>query len=157
MKTKFLTLFILPTILLFSSCKKKCNVENVTSNEGAIIEDVVIYPKSGFMTESMFGNYAIGANHNYANQFELSFKGSDKVAVNYANYKILANPVTANCKAAYKRNVTIDNANQTVNYTVTVEQCKSCDYEVTSENYVLVPTFPDNYTVNFVIDKKDIE
>ena len=150
------------TILLFTlltmavACKKKCKIDNVNIDSGSIVENVVLYPTNGGMTGSMNGNFVIDANSPYADRFEMSLNSGARTPVNYANYTILALPVKAKCNASYERNVTIDNVALTVTYKMTVTQCDNCNEEYLTENYVLVPSFPSNYTVLYdlsVIDK----
>lgn len=151
---------ILPFLLIAvalgtTSCKKKCIIEAEDTNNGSIVPEVVFYPESGYMTSSMAGNYVIGATHPYADNFMVSINGSGKVPVNFGNYKILCYPVTANCSAAYDRTVTIDNTAQTVVYKIVATQCSECEEKRVTENYVLVPTFPDTYTVSYDISYID--
>lgn len=138
-------------ILLASSCKKKCKLDGSSIDTGSIIEGIVIYPESGYMTGNMAGNYVIGANSSYADKFEVSFSQGPREAVNYTNYKILAFPISANCNAQYERNVSINTSTQSVTYSIKVTQCSDCKEARSTENYVLVPTFPDNYTVTNVL------
>lgn len=154
-KSSFI-LSILVALVLFSSCKK-CKVDSTSTNSGAIIEDVVIYPQSGFMTGNMAGNYVITGSSTYADKFEMSLNGGERTAINYSNFNIMAFPVTARCNAAYERNVDINHTTQTVTYTITVTQCSNCKEERSTENYVLVPTFPSTYAVVYdlnVVDKE---
>jgi hypothetical protein len=49
-----------------------------------------------------------------------------------------------------ERNVVIDDANQTVTYTITVHECnQGCDELRVLENYIVVPDFPDTYMVSY--------
>lgn len=149
-------LSILASLVLLSSCKK-CKVDSTSTNSGAIIEDVVIYPQSGFMTGNMGGNYVITGSSPYADKYEMSLNNGERTAINYSNFNIMAFPVTARCNAAYERNVDINNTTQTVTYTITVTQCSNCKEERSTENYVLVPTFPSTYAVVYdlnVVDKE---
>lgn len=146
--------YILPLIVLsiflgITSCKKKCVVENENIDSGSIIKDVVIYPESGYMTGNMAGDYSIDANHPFADKIQVSIASSGKTAVNYNNYTVLCYPVNAKCNASYDRSVTIDNVNETVVYKIVVTQCDNCEEIRTTENYVLVPTFPSNYIVTY--------
>jgi hypothetical protein len=141
-----ISLVLLLAIVLLSSCKK-CKVDNTSTNTGAIIEDVVIYPSSGFMTGNMAGNYVIDANSVYADKYQMAYNSGDRMTINYNNFTLLAFPVTARCNASFERNVDIDNTTQTVTYSITVNQCSNCKEERATENYVLVPVFPTNYTV----------
>ena len=152
---KTFTLFIAVLFISFS-CKKKCKIENVNADSGAIIENVVIYPSSGYMTSSMNGNYIIDGNSPYADKFQMSLNGGARTGINYANFSILAFPAKAKCNASYDRNVTIDNAAMTVTYKMIITQCDNCKEEYFTENYVLVPAFPSNYTVLYnlsIVDK----
>lgn len=155
LKSSFI-LTLLATFVLFTSCKK-CKVENSSTTSGVIIEDVVLYPTSGYMTSNMNGDYVIDANNPYADRFEMSLNAGEKTPVNYTNFTILAFPVTARCNAAFERIVDINNTTQTVTYTLNVTQCSNCKEERYTENYVLVPAFPDTYTVVYdlnVVDKE---
>jgi len=145
----YLPLLILTSFIGFSSCTKKCVVEGDDKNSGAIIQDVIFYPQSGYMTSSMAGNYVITASHSYAGYFEVSFNGGDRTPVNYMNYNILCYPTNANCNAYYDRTVTIDPVAETVVYKIVVTQCSACKEVRTCENYVLVPTFPSSYAVSY--------
>jgi formylglycine-generating enzyme required for sulfatase activity len=132
-------------------------VDGVSTNTGAIVEDVVLYPESGFMTGNMGGNYVITGSSGYADKFEMSLSQGERTPVNFSNFNILAFPVTAKCNASYERNVDINNTTQTVTYTINVTQCSNCPEERTSENYVLVPVFPSTYNVVYdlnIVDKE---
>jgi hypothetical protein len=146
------TLLTIAFLLLISfSCKKKCKLDGDSTNTGTIVEGVVIYPASGSMTGNMGGNYVIGASSNYADYIEISFSEGPREPVNYANYKVLAFPISAKCNAQYERNVTVNTSTQSVVYSIKVTQCSDCKEIRNTENYVLVPTFPDNYTVTNVL------
>lgn len=149
MKLKKLNILFLLLAIAFTSvsCKKKCKIEAVNVDSGQIRENVVLYPSSGYMTANMAGNYVIDANSGYASRFEMSLNQEGRTAVDYANYSIIAFPVNAKCNASFDRNVTIDNVAQTVTYKMTVTQCDNCKEERFTENYVLVPSFPNTYNV----------
>lgn len=151
--------FILPILVLVATLGlqacKKCVVEGDDINGGAIIQNVIVYPESGYMTLNMGGNYVIDENHNYKDRFEVSVDGGDREPINYANYTLLALPTVANCNANYDRNVTINDTDGTVLYKIVVTQCKDCKEERALENYVLVPSFPSSYLVTYDIDYVD--
>ena len=136
-------------ILSITSCKKKCVIEKEDINGGSIIQDVIFYPSSGYMTSSMGGNYVIDASHPYANEIQIGFAKDAKAPVNYSNYTVLCYPTNAKCNAAYDRAVTIDNTLGTVVYKIVVTQCANCEEIRTVENYVLVPKFPSSYLVSY--------
>jgi len=65
-------------VVLSSTACKKCKVDSAEVNSGAIIQGVVFYPSSGYMTSSMGGDYVIQSSDSYANNFEVSFDGGGK-------------------------------------------------------------------------------
>ncbi len=143
-------------VAISSSCKKKCVISKENINSGAIINNVIFYPKSGNMTLSMAGSYEINGNHPYANLLEVGFNGSGKSPIDYNQYSVLCYPLQTKCNAAFERTVTIDAASQTVVYKIVATQCSSCDQKWLTENYVLVPAFPASYSVTYdvsVVDK----
>lgn len=145
----YLPLLTLTLFFGFTSCKKKCVVEDETLNSGSIIKNVIFYPTSGYQTGNMGGNYVINANHPYANSLEISIDGGGRIPVNFSNYTVLCYPIAAKCNATYDRTVTINHTNQTAVYKIIVTQCSNCEEIRTTENYVLVPAIPSNYFVSF--------
>jgi hypothetical protein len=135
--------------LTLVSCKKKCKVDELNKDSGEIIDSVVFYPTSGYMTSSMGGNYVVTSSHPYADRFEIKIGQGVKQPVDYTQYTILANPISATCDVAFEREVKIDDANQKVIYSVKATQCPDCESTNYIENYVLVPAFPSNYEVVF--------
>lgn len=150
----YLPILFVTVILGLTSCKKKCILE-AGVNSGSIIENVVIYPESGYMTGNMGGDYVIDATHPYADGFEVSINSGARTAVNYTNYTILANPIKSTCAASFDRSVTIDNTAQTVVYKIVVTQCLNCTESTFTENYVLVPAFPETYTMLYDVSYVD--
>jgi hypothetical protein len=148
------------TVCLFSlglfSCTKKCDIPAKDSNQGEIIENVVIYPTSGSMTGNMGDDLVIDANHKYANDFQISFNNSPRTNVNYGMYKILCCPTNVSCTASFERKVTIDHDLDKVVYSIVATYCEDCWTKVYVENYVLVPAFPDNYEVVYDVEYKKI-
>lgn len=158
MRTKQKSTFFLSLAMMFlfaagvSSCKKKCQLEAEDRDSGVIITEAVVYPSSGGLLGSLSGNYHIHGGSSYASTFEMRLNpDSDRIAVNYGNYSILANPVTVNCNVAFERSVTVDNTTQTAVYHVRATQCRDakCDEKRVAENWVLVPAIPSNYSIYF--------
>lgn len=149
-----LPLMVIIATLGLQACKK-CIVEGDDIYGGEIIPNVIVYPASGYMTSNMNGDYVIDADHNYADRFEVSIDGGEKTAVNYSMYTLLCYPTNATCNANYDRNVTINDTDGTVNYKITVTQCKNCKETRSVENYVLVPKFPSSYVVSFDVTYVD--
>jgi hypothetical protein len=155
--TLFFPLAILTLGLFTSSCKKKCVMEPNNLDKGWIEENVIFYPKIGYLTSKMDGNYVVTANSQFANQFEVSIDGGAKEPVDYNNYTILCYPILSKCNAQFVRDVSFNSVNQTVEYEIEVTQCSRCEEERITENYVLVPKFPSNYQVTYDISYVNIE
>jgi len=151
MKRTAIFALLLTSTVFMGSCVKKCKLRDKSEDSGTIVKDVIIYPKGGYMTSSMGGNYLINGSSSYANDFEVSFDGGyTRESVNYSVYNILANPMNIECDASYNRSVTVDDVNHVVTYNIDATQCSTtCDEVRTIENYVLVTAIPSGYTVNY--------
>jgi hypothetical protein len=138
-------------LLAFSTalvgCKKKCQVDDLSKDSGEIIENVTIIPSGGSLTGNMGSDFVIDADHLHSGAFQIRFGDAPSEAVDYSKYYILANPIKVKCNVALERSVTIDDANQKVIYSVKATQCPDCEGSSNLENYVLVPAFPSNYTL----------
>lgn len=143
-KTSLYAGALLSVLVIFSttSCKK-CNLSEGEQNTGMIVEDVIIYPKSGYMTGNMSGNYNISGSHGFAGQFEVSFDGgATRGPVDYSQYSILANPLTIPCEASLNRSVTYNPTFDFYTYELSGETCNGCSNERFVENYVLISAIP---------------
>lgn len=126
-------------------------------DKGWIEENVIFYPKLGYLTSKMMGNYVVTANSEFADQFEVSIDGGAKEPVDYSNYTILCYPILSKCNAQFVRDVSFNSVNQTVVYEIEVTQCSQCEEERITENYVLVPKFPSNYQVTYDISYVNLD
>jgi len=145
--TSFLVISFMFVAISLTSCKKKCVINKDTIDNGLIISDVVFYPSSGSMTANMGIDFIIDANHKYSSDIEVSMSGSGRAPIDFTQYTGLCFPVYATCNSSFERNVTIDDATQTVLFKIDVTQCPDCKDTLYTENYVLVPAFPSNYTL----------
>ena len=142
---------LLSIILVFSttSCKK-CKLSEGDTNTGMIVEDVIIYPKSGYLTDNLGGTMHITASHPYANEFEVSFDGgATRVPVNYSAYSILSNALRVPCEASLNRDVSYNLALDFYTYNLSGETCNGCSTERLLENYVLVEAIPAGAQIVF--------
>jgi hypothetical protein len=146
-RASFLVLSFMFVVASLSSCNKKCVIAKDTNDSGLIISDVVFYPPSGYMSTNMGIDFIIDADHKYSDVIEISMSGSGRAPIDFTQYKGLCFPIYATCNASFDRSVTIDDATQTVLYKIDVTQCPDCTDTLLTENYVLVPTFPSNYTL----------
>jgi hypothetical protein len=154
---KYFALAILALGIFTSSCKKKCVMEPNNLDKGWIEENVIFYPKLGYMTSAMKGNYVVTGSSEFADQFEVSIDGGAKQPVDYSNYTILCYPIVSKCNAQFVRDVSFNSVNQTVVYEIEVTQCSKCEEERMTENYVLVPKFPSNYQVTYDISYVNLD
>lgn len=136
---------ILGAALSFSSCKQKCIIDDVWIGDAIVKgygDNVVLYPKSGYMTSNFPGMYKIDANHPNAEFFQVSFDGGmTKQSVNYNKYVIFANPKTTPCNSSFTREVRVGASTvvYTVDYTTDCEaKCSDEMNAYITENYVLV-------------------
>jgi len=143
-RTSLLAGAFLSILLIFSttSCKK-CKLSEGDQNTGMIVENVIIYPKSGYLTSNLGGTMHITDSHAYANEFEVSFDGgATRVPVNYGQYSILSNAISVPCEASLNRDVSYNAALDFYTYDLSGETCKGCNTERYVENYVLVTAIP---------------
>ena len=137
--------------LLSTSCNKTCSITEEDSDAGEILENVIVYPVSGYLTSNMGDSWVINESNVYSGSYNISTDGGHtREPADYSTYTILGFPLAINCDAAFIREVTINHETQTVVYTITVIDCNDgCDVIRLVENYVAVPAFPENYTVLF--------
>lgn len=72
--------------------------------------------------------------------------------VDFTKYSLLAFPTTASCSSGYDRVVVKNDTDQTVTYTITINECGTCEGNVYITNWVLIPAVPSNYTPIFVLN-----
>ena len=150
-RTSLLAGALLSILLVFStsSCKK-CKLSEGEQNSGMIIQNVIIYPKSGYLTENLGSGMHVTASHAYANEFEVSFDGgATRGPVNYSQYSILSNALRVPCEASLNRDVSYNAALDFYTYDLSGETCNGCSSERLLENYVLVEAIPDGSVIVF--------
>ncbi len=150
MKRLATLLFTCSTILILAltSCKKKCDLGE-SSDSGAILTDVVVYPQTGYMTEWLQPEqYLITAESEYTDRFKMSLdKGYTQTDFDFNSYSLLAFPISTNCFAVFDRSVEIDHMNQQIFYKIAVRDCGKCDDKRYVENWIAIPAVASNYTV----------
>jgi hypothetical protein len=150
-RTTLFTGALLSILLVFSttSCKK-CKLSEGNQNTGLIVEDVIIYPKSGYLTYNLGATMHITGSHAYADKFEISFDGgATRGPVNYSTYSILSNGISVPCEASINRSVTYNPTLDFYTYEISGETCNGCDTERYLENYVLVSAIPNGAQIVF--------
>lgn len=142
MKNVLLISGLLLSILL-TGCNK-CDPSN--SANGYIIKDAIVRVIGG----DGGANFITNASQ-YNAPIEMSLDGGvTYTPVDFTQYSVFSLPTTATCSSGYNRNVSLDETNQIVTYTVTVTECDYCEGSTSIKNWVLTSAIPSNYT--FVYD-----
>ena len=144
------SLLVLSVLVLSMSSCKKCKLEGENVDSGEIVTEVAVYPASGYITDDTGPDHHIHANSAHAANFEMSTDGGfTKSPFNFAEYSILAYPLTLDCNHFLKRDVKIDDVAMTATYVITVTECREaeCTEQRFIENFVVVPAIPENYTI----------
>lgn len=144
-KFAFISILLLLTTLL-SSCKK-CDPSNSVS--GIIIEDAIIRAVG-----IPGGQHFIVDGSEVNKPIEMSLDGGvNYTPVDYSQYSVFALTTSSSCSSGYNRNVSVDAANSSVTYTITITECTTCTNNTTIDNWVLTSKVPGNYTPVFNINK----
>jgi len=133
------------TLIVFSSCKK-CDASN--STDGIIIEDAIVKVLSVDHNGQLF--ISDGSEINASIQMSLD-GGVTYTDVDYSRYSVFGLRTTSSCSSGYHRSVSVDTAKAIANYTITINECSTCEHTVTTDNWVLTSKVPGNYTAVFNI------
>ncbi len=122
MKYKFLIIISVITIVFYSCNKDEEECESVIENSG-IIESSV-----DFQCDTPFydGNFVIDSQSELDSVTNLN-TGCNQPEINFSQYTVLGNYTYTEGKGSYYRNVEIDTANLTYDYTITVKTCGECN------------------------------
>lgn len=145
---KKLMLVFIGFLLLFS-CDKDCSEKS--SYSGIILDELDNY---------MDCKPSIPSNEGIVIETDSQFLASlpqhsnflcDTPSINFTENTLLGIYADGGCQVAFQRNVKIDALNQKYVYTVKVKDCGKCDVLGFSQNLVLVPKLPQNWTVEFIV------
>ena len=129
-----------------TSCKKTCVINKEDTNSGVIIDEF-----NGKQVV-LFGPTEIGQP-----PFRVSFDGGYTLGpVDYNTYNVLSYPLYASCEASFDREVIINSTAQTVTYNIEMTRCAECEEVYIVRNHVLVPAFPQSYTVLYNVVITDV-
>ena len=133
-------------VALLSGCNK-CDPSNELN--GIIKKDAIVRVIDAGINSPQF----ISASNEFYAPIEVSFdEGVTYEPVDYSKYSVFALPTTASCSSGYNRNVSANDAGQTVTYTITVTECDYCEGSTTIPNWVLTTKVPASYTPIFEVD-----
>lgn len=136
--------------ILTLGCTKTCDFPKEDAIKGVILEEGIVYPVEGYMTDVYPNGLHVDGSHMLADKFEVAINNETKQAFSNVSgsYHILGYRTVVKCDVYFEREVLIDHANQIVTYNITIKECdKGCDELRTVENYVIVPAFPASYTL----------
>ena len=142
MKKNLILIFAI--LFLLYSCGKRCSGKSKFS--GVIQTDL----NKDCLSSVDFDDGIIIDNDSVFNYY---FDGyyADCFNVDFNNQTLLGLYADGGCKASFIKNVEIDNSAQKYIYTVKVKNCGLCQALSISNNLVLVPKLPDNWTVEFKV------
>lgn len=143
---KFLGLLI-PFVLISACGDKICKQDDTFS--GIVIEQYDFFGNAldGFVD---VGQYVILTDSVYRNAFKDST--FDIPAIDFSEYSLLGQYASGSCKVSYNKNVDVNTENKTYTYTLTQYECNTFyDKLCYSDNWILVPKLPSNWTVVFNI------
>ncbi len=147
--SRILLPFALLVMFAFSACNKKCKFDKQDSSTGDIVQDVIIYQQDNFGGMKVI----IRGNSSFADRFQVSFDGGvTKQNIDYNTYNLINFPTTTKCDAVFTRDVKRIDADLSLRYNITFEDCDKCQSDVTLDNFVLVPAFPQTYTVEYTLN-----
>lgn len=142
---KLILIFI--GFILFNSCEKDCSEKS--SNSGIILENV---SNTCLLDLSITDGFVIETDSQFVNFLEqISNYSCDTPQIDFSENSLLGLYADGGCQVAFQRNVKIDALNQKYVYTVKVKECGLCDALGFSQNLVLVPKLPQNWTVEFIV------
>lgn len=144
---KLISLSLIILIVSLTSCKK-CDPSNSTA--GMVIEDAIVRV-IGYESGENF----ITDPTEYKKPIEVSFDGGvNYKPVDFLQYSVFSLTTTATCSSGYDRNVVMNKKDTTVNYTVTITECTTCQNNSTINNWVLTKIVPSFYTANYNIKRR---
>lgn len=137
---------VITTLILLNSCNK-CDPTN--DSNGIIVEDAIVR----VLDSSVPGPQFINSASDYNKDIEVSFDGGlTYQPVDFTEYTVFALPTTASCSSGYSRNVSANDPNQTVTYSIIITECDYCEGTTSIPNWVLTTKVPANYTPIYEVD-----
>ena len=75
--------------------------------------------------------------------------------IDFENYTLLSNFASGTgCETYFHKEVLINNEEETVTYTVTVDSVGGCEPYVSNQNWILVEKIPADYSVEFLVENR---
>jgi len=145
MKTLNIIVAFLALVFLNTSCNK-CEVEDVSTG---IIETEGQLRIVG----NPYGSELIREQHPEGIEYLISYdEGVTYEPVDFTKYDLMVLPTQSSCLASYYKDVKLDVENEKVVYTLRIEECGTCNQQVSLKNWVLIDKVPANYTPEFILE-----
>jgi len=149
MRTKKLWIvFVAFAVLILSCTKDEEPCEAIIENSGIIVASVNI---SSCEQPFYQGSFVIRTNAEYDELLSTN-NPCDRPFIDFSSLSLLGRYAYTANTGSYFRNVEIDTAHSRYVYTITVENCGSCNCLSENMNWVTVPKLPEEWTVKFVVE-----
>ena len=156
--------FTIIVILIFNvpSCQEKLDIYKVCNNipeqiigTGLIVSDALI----PYINESNFSlikeYYIINSEEENIHNIKVSYdNGQNFEPIDFVHYTVLGKHTQSGCIVRWLRDVSKNDKLKKYVYTITVVNCGNCHSRDASMNWVLIPKIEDDYTVEFIVNKK---
>jgi hypothetical protein len=137
---------IFTALILFSGCNK-CDPTNDLN--GIIVEDAIVR----VIDATVAGPQFINSASEYNAEIEVSFdEGLTYQPVDFTEYTVFALPTTASCSSGYSRDVSANDPNETVTYSIIITECDYCEGTTSIPNWVITTKVPASYTPIYEVD-----
>lgn len=147
---RLIAVLVLIIISFSFACSKSPKCWGDNKIKGEIIESIS-FPICSLQPGLNDGEYIIRDSSDLA-IFEDCLP--DDFEIDFNEVSILGRPTGFQCKAKFIREVSIDNSNKKYIYSITIKECGTCKSMGFTDNFVIVPAIPEDYSVSFDIEYK---
>jgi len=147
-KLFFIFLMIGMTAIIYSCNKEEEPCESIVENSGIIVKSVDIRACDQPFYQ---GSFVIESDAQYDSVLNLNTH-CERPFVDFSSYTLLGRYAYTANTGSYYRKVVVDSANMRYNYTITVENCGSCNCLSQNMNWVTVPKLPSGWSVKFTVN-----
>lgn len=145
-----LSLVAIMTVMLFSHCNKKCR--NLASDvSGGIVK---AYDFGNCFLYTSLDSQVVVDNSSKWSAFKqkyLKYCDTNSLeSIDFSKHMLVGYKLKVYaCNVGFHRKLIVDDAAKTYTYLIQIEQCKGCNSELASPNWVLMPQLPAGYTLKF--------
>lgn len=155
MHRALLSIFLI-SVTGFFACNKKCR--SLQSDIGGGIIKTYDF-KSCIIYSSLDSNIVIRNQaefNSFKNSKLKSCEDTSKLeSIDFNQHMLVGQPVKVfACNVAMHRRLSIDTIAKTYSYIIYIEECKGCNSELGSPNWVIMPQLPAGYNLIFKTEKQ---